>query len=192
VAGGPEGTLVAAIVNAVAKFSEIELAFDFVSSAAPSEHMAYLCIETGVCHWHTEVGDNEEALPDDIMDSAKYIEIPHKNDLGLGKRLALKFAAQVLPADYDEVAGIFRRRGAYGRFKNLLERRGRLEAWYEFENASRGAAFTLVVMTVSSKYSPVLSRLDVPAHPSKEANRKALIKVTSLLASLMAMLLIRY
>jgi len=127
-------------VNAVAKFSEIELAFDFVSSGAPTEHTAFLCIETGACHWHTELGDNEEPLPDDILDSAKYIEIPHKNDLGLGKPLALTFAAQVLPADYDEVAGIFQRRGAYGRFKDLLERREKLDGWYEFENASQREA----------------------------------------------------
>jgi len=52
-----------------------------------------------------------------------------------------------------------------------------------------------VVMTVSSKYSPVpsfvdvLSFVDVPAHPSKEASRMANMNVTKLLASLMAILL---
>ena len=127
-------------MNAVAKFSDIEFAFDFVSSGAPSEHSAFLCVETGVCHWHTELGDNEESLPDDIMDAEKYIEIPHKNDLGLGKPLALNFARRALPEDFEEVAGIFQRRGAYGRFKSLLERRGKLAEWYEFENESQREA----------------------------------------------------
>ena len=122
------------------KFSDLELAFDFVSSGAPSERSAFLCIETGVCHWRTELGDNEEPLPDDILDSGKYIEIPHKNDLGLGKPLALKFAARALPDDLDEVAGIFQRRGAYGRFKSLLERRAKLDEWYEFESQSQREA----------------------------------------------------
>ena len=126
-------------MNAVAKFSEIEMAFDFVNSGGPDENTAFLCIETGVCHWHTEFGDNVERLPDDIDDPAKYIEIPHKNELGLGKPLALEFAAQMLPADYDEAVGIFRHRGAYGRFKDLLERRGKLDAWYDFA-PTRGAA----------------------------------------------------
>lgn len=121
----------------MAKFSDVELAFDFVSSAAPMEHTAFLCIQTGVCHWHTELGDNEEPLPEDIVDSEKYIEIPHKNDLGLGKPLVLRFAAQVLPDDYDEIASIFQRRGAYGNFKGLLERRGKLDEWYEFEGRSQ-------------------------------------------------------
>jgi hypothetical protein len=127
-------------VNAVAKFSDIEFAFDFVSSGAPSEHSAFLCVDTGVCHWHTELGDNEEPLPDDIMDAGKYVEIPHKNDLGLGKPLALNFARRALPDDFEEVAGIFQRRGAYGRLKSLLERRGKLAEWHEFENESQREA----------------------------------------------------
>jgi hypothetical protein len=127
-------------MNAVAKFSDLEFAFDFVSSGPPLEHSAFLCTETGVCYWHTEVGDNEEPLPDDIDDTGKYIEIPHKNDLGLGKPLVLKFAAQTLPDDFEEVAGLFQRRGAYGRFKSLLERRGKSAEWYEFESRSRREA----------------------------------------------------
>ena len=124
----------------MAKLSELELAFDYVSSGTPSEHSASLCVETGVCYWRTELGDNEEALPDDIDDIGRYIAIPHKNDLGLGNPLALKFAAQALPHDLEEVAGIFQRRGAYGRFKSLLERRGKLAEWYEFENQSQRKA----------------------------------------------------
>jgi len=43
---------------------------------------------------------------------------------------ALAFAADEIPDDYDRVAGFFRRRGAYGHFKDLLEMRGKLERWY--------------------------------------------------------------
>jgi hypothetical protein len=46
----------------------------------------------------------------------------------------LAFVAAELPDDYDTVAGFFRRRGAYGRFKDLLDARGKLQRWYEFEN----------------------------------------------------------
>jgi hypothetical protein len=54
--------------------------------------------------------------------------------------LALKFVAQALPDDFDEVARIFQRRGAYARFKNLLERRGKLAEWYAFESESQRKA----------------------------------------------------
>ncbi|MDO9232650.1 MAG: hypothetical protein Q8N02_10315 [Methylotenera sp.] len=36
--------------------------------------------------------------------------------------------------DYNTVASYFRKKGAYRRFKDLLEERGRLKAWYAFEN----------------------------------------------------------
>jgi hypothetical protein len=66
------------------KFDDLLEAFEFVSADQPMENEAYLCVETGVIHYHSEFGDEEEdPLPDDIEDSAKYIAIPHKNDLDL-------------------------------------------------------------------------------------------------------------
>lgn len=126
--------------RSVVKFQDLLLAFDFVSSGAPMEHEAYLCKETGVIHWHSEYGDvEEEELPGDI-DSDKYVEIPHKNDLDLGKRLVLKFAAEFLPDEYDKVGEIFSRRGAYVRFKELLERNGKLQQWYDYEEKAQNEA----------------------------------------------------
>ena len=104
------------------------------------EHEAYLCVATGVIHYHSELGDDEEPLPDDIDDAEKYLEIPHKNDLDLGKRLVLRFADEVMPDALADVDEIFRRRGAYARFKNLLEHRGVLQQWYEYEEKSRKEA----------------------------------------------------
>src|SRR5437868_15339794 len=62
-----------------------------------------------------EFGDNDEELPDDINDE-KYISIPDKRELDLGKPLVLDFAREFLPDDYDEVRHIFRRRGAYRQY----------------------------------------------------------------------------
>ena len=124
----------------VVKFREIEDAFDFVSSGAPLEHAAYVSGATGEIYCHTEIGDNFEPLPDDIDEPGKYIAIPHKNELGLGQSLALKFAAQSLPDDVHEIASMFRRRGAYERFKRLLEHRGKLDAWYQFESENQREA----------------------------------------------------
>jgi hypothetical protein len=45
-----------------------------------------------------------------------------------------------MPGDYDTVADFFARRGAYARFKDLLQRRGMLERWYEFEERATDAA----------------------------------------------------
>ena len=72
-------------------------------------------------------------LPDDIEDDEKYVAIPDKRELGLGKPLVLDFAREFLPNDFDEVRYIFSKKGAYAKFRALLIRRNVLERWYDFE-----------------------------------------------------------
>src|SRR5262249_28433108 len=114
-------------------FSDLQLAFEFVSSGGMGENEAYLDRQSGKIYWHSEFGDNDEELPDDI-DDEKCISIPDKRELDLGKPLVLNFAREFLPGDYDEVRHIFSRRGAYRRYKDLLVRRGALERGYGFSN----------------------------------------------------------
>jgi Uncharacterised protein family (UPF0158) len=115
------------------KYEDLSAAFDFVSFGAPMEHQAYISIDTGTIYWISELNPLEEEVPEDLETSDRYIAIPHKNDLDLGRDLALRFAAAELPDRYDMVAQFFRHRGAYARFKELLASEGRLEKWYAFE-----------------------------------------------------------
>jgi hypothetical protein len=119
---------------------DIELAFAFVNSGAPMEHNAYISLDTGQIYWVSELSPIEEEVPDDLETSDRYIALPHKNELGLGRNLALGFAEDELPDRYHEVQAIFRRKGAYGRFKGLLESVGLLEKWYKFEEATLDTA----------------------------------------------------
>ena len=86
-------------------WSDLMLAFDFVSGGAGDDHQAFLCKQTGKLYWHSESldDDEEEELPDDIDDADKYIQIPSKKELDLGKPLVLDFARQFLPNDYEQV-----------------------------------------------------------------------------------------
>ncbi|WP_343674148.1 hypothetical protein [Paraburkholderia heleia] len=116
------------------KYDDLSLAIDFVSYAAPMEHNAYVSLDTGKVWWTSDPGDAfDEEMPDDLETSDRYLAIPHRNDLDLGRPLALRFAAQALPACYDQIEGFFRRQGAYACFKDLLAREGVLERWYSFE-----------------------------------------------------------
>ena len=125
------------VVNA----RELRDAFDFVSVGETFDHSAYISLDTGKIYWRsTEAGLEEDDLPDDIDDSDRYLAVPDQRDLDLGRRLALAFVAEELPDDYDTVAGFFRRRGAYGRFKDLLDASGKLERWYEFETKATDEA----------------------------------------------------
>ncbi|RDK06909.1 hypothetical protein [Cupriavidus lacunae] len=116
------------------KHDDLSMAFDFVSCAAPMEHNAYVSLDTGKVYWTSDYNDTfDEEVPDDLETSDRYLAIPHKNELGLGRSLALQFVAQELPECCDQVEEFFRRQGAYARFKHLLERKGMLERWYSFE-----------------------------------------------------------
>ena len=118
-------------------YDDLSMAFDFVSYAAPMEHSAYVSLDTGKVYWTSDSSEAfDEEVPDDLETSDRYLAIPHKNELDLGRRLALRFVEQALPARYDQVEGFFRRQGAYARFKDLLEREGVLEGWYSFEAAA--------------------------------------------------------
>ncbi|MDF1590409.1 MAG: UPF0158 family protein [Desulfobacterales bacterium] len=114
-------------------FDDIENAFFFVSMDQQFMHNAYLCKETGEIFYTSEIGDSDE-LPEDIDDPDKYIAIPHKNELDLGKALVIEFTLEYIPEELDGVYSIFRRKGAYSRYKELLESKGALEDWYKFEN----------------------------------------------------------
>lgn len=121
------------------KFSDIEEAFFFVSMAEQYIHSAYLCKETGHIYYTSEMGDSDE-LPEDIDESDKYIDIPHKNELDLGKALVIEFTAKFMPEELEKVHSIFRHKGAYARFKDLLERKGTLDEWYKYENEKQQVA----------------------------------------------------
>ena len=114
-------------------FSEIRNAFEFVSSGSRDENNAYLCKKTGVIYWTSTTLDLEEEVPKDLETSLDYVEVPHKNELKLGQSLALTFIDQTLPDEYNFVASLFRKRGAYRRFKDMLQYQGLLEKWYAFE-----------------------------------------------------------
>ncbi len=114
-------------------FRNVHEAFEFVSAGGGDEHKAFLCTNTGKIYYHSELCDDLDELPDDVGDSDKYLQIPDKRELDLGKPLALDFAREFLPDDFDDVRKFFGKKGAYGRFKELLVRRGALDQWYAFE-----------------------------------------------------------
>ena len=115
------------------KYSDVENAYMFVSMSPPDEHYAYLNKETGETYYVSTLGDSDELL-DDLEENEKYIGIPHKNDLNLGRDLVFDFISANLPNEYGQVRRMFSKKGAYARLKELLEAKGHLEAWYEFEN----------------------------------------------------------
>ena len=125
------------------RFDDIEMAFYYVSSDQPFINHVYISKLTGDIYSTSKLGDSDE-LPEDIDDPSIYISVPHKNDLNLGKHLVLEFTSEFLPDDYNKVSNIFSRKGAYSRFKQFLEDRGKLEDWYLYKNERQKKAIIYI------------------------------------------------
>jgi hypothetical protein len=122
------------------KYDDISDAFEFVGSAPPCSNSAYISRDTGQVYWTSELAPLDEEVPDDLGASDRYLLVPHKTELDLGRNLALRFAASELPEHYDQVVDIFRRKGAYARFKELLDSVGALKRWYDYQAEATEAA----------------------------------------------------
>ena len=124
----------------IVHYAELRNAFEFVSSGSRKEHQAYINLETGSIYWLSNMIDLEEDVPDDIESSYLYIPVPHKNMLKLGQSLALEFIDLEIPDEYNTVASLFRKRGAYRLFRELLQSANLLEEWFAFERNASDAA----------------------------------------------------
>jgi hypothetical protein len=112
------------------EWKDIEIAYLF---ADVDGNEAFVSKTTGKTYLRSPDFD-AEGVPDDI-DGDGYVALPNRRDLDLGGRLVERFAAEVLPQHADKIGNIFSGKGAYGRFKNYLDRVGELKRWFEFEDA---------------------------------------------------------
>jgi len=116
------------------KLSDLIDAVEFVSVSDLDEYQAYICMRTGRIISVSEGMDLEEEVefPDD-PDPSDYRRVPHRREFDLGRRVALSLVAEELPGSLDKARDIFSRKGAYGRFRQLLQATGTLDKWYAFE-----------------------------------------------------------
>ena len=122
----------------MADLQEIEWAFEYVSSN-PHFCCRAIYVKENDCVYTESDMTGEGDIPEDL-DWDHCVEIPHKNDLDLGRSLVFEFAEQHLPDELDRIGRFFSKAGAYARFKNLLEHKGLLQDWYEFENTAEERA----------------------------------------------------
>jgi hypothetical protein len=116
----------------MATFSEIQDAFLFVSSEQYGIHRALLCLDSGEIYYYSETGGLDE-IDEEDFECEDFIEIPHKNDLNLGRSLVFEFVDQYLPDESHLIEQIFSGPGAYERLKDFLRRKRLLQKWYDFE-----------------------------------------------------------
>jgi hypothetical protein len=116
------------------KLDELVVAVQYVGSDRPGMNTALYDPASGEIYIHSEML-GEGTVPEDL-DWEACIEIPHPNELDLGRNLVFRFVAQRLPEKENFVVQLFKNRGAYAGLKQLLDTMDLLEAWYEFEDAA--------------------------------------------------------
>lgn len=105
------------------QLQELRDAFEFVSAAQGDRELsnAWVDRQTGAVLYGGDCAEDE--LPEDIDDASRYLEVPDKRDFDLGQPLVWRFVRRQSDELYDEVSACFSRRGAYSRYKDLLETR---------------------------------------------------------------------
>lgn len=91
---------------------------------------------TGELEWFNENNENPNDLEiDDIENDPNYVALPTKfdfDDYGIMKDFMF---AQEDEKIRNEINDAIHRRGAFGNFRNVVERYGLLQTWYDFKQA---------------------------------------------------------
>lgn len=118
------------------KIDDLELAYEAADfDGGSGEVRIYVSKTTGEIVWDAEEFSGEPCPVEDIEDNDDYVLVPNKYDLDMGNRLVWRFVDLEIPGLYEKVREIFRRKGAYSRFKQFLEYNGILQKWFDFESA---------------------------------------------------------
>jgi hypothetical protein len=113
--------------------AELVDAYEWASAGGAYDSAAYIDRATGRTWLVTDMDDVGEEPPEDIDDESLYLPVPNQHELDLGRALALRFAQEHLPQRFEQVGDYFRKSGAFGRFKSLLDGAGQLDAWHAYE-----------------------------------------------------------
>jgi len=141
------------------QLTELVDAYEWASAGGAYDSAAYVERATGRIWLVTDMDDLGEEPPEDIDDESLYLPVPDKNELDLGRALALRFAEEHLAERYGEIRDFFRKPGAYARFKSVLDAADQLDAWHAYEargieDALRGWAALQGVEVVDDPAAP--------------------------------------
>lgn len=114
--------------------SDLVTAYTFADTGEDFGHAAYIDLDTGaMLTTGADDSDLDSQVPDDVEVSERYLPIPAKRDLDLGRNLVFSFVREKLPEHDAAVSDYFRKKGAYSKFKVLLADTGKLTDWHRYE-----------------------------------------------------------
>ena len=123
-------------MKASVALEDLEHALFWVSNSPELNAQAFVSRTTGIPFLRGADGPVDDDFPEGIDDGLEYIAVPNRNDLGLGRQLVHRFVEEAAPHLRHHVQEAFRRRGAYARFKALLDDNSLLDAWHDYERVA--------------------------------------------------------
>ncbi|MBC8524032.1 MAG: hypothetical protein ISR54_05850 [Chlorobium phaeobacteroides] len=115
------------------KYSELRMAFDFVSSRDQGENIAYVGRDDGEFYYYSQVLGLDETRGKDVH-SSNFESVPHRDILNLGRELAFDFIDERLAEQYAVVREYFAEEDtAESRFSDMLQSHGLLQDWNEYK-----------------------------------------------------------
>jgi hypothetical protein len=97
--------------------------------------------------------DLEQPRPDDLLSNPKYLIVPSKQDLDVGKNLVFEFTSLFLSQYIEVVHDYFRKKGAYARFIAFLNLHHQLENWYDYQHKKQQQALIAWCETHQIEYT---------------------------------------
>ena len=111
---------------------ELELAFAMADSGTPGDTVVFVSRSTGRSFVRSEANGIDE-VPPGSDHSSDLVPLPRRENLGLGRELALEFVDTEAPDMRASTEAIFGEGDGLSAFKALMGEIGHLEGWYDFE-----------------------------------------------------------
>jgi hypothetical protein len=117
--------------------AELEDAVQYLSHF--NESVLLLDLSTGNCVYDVrDIALDEIIAVDEKKPESgtrpRYIQIPDKYKLNIGRTLVLQFTREYFPEDYRDIFNRFKRPHAYTWWRIFLEDQKKLQEWHEFRN----------------------------------------------------------
>lgn len=112
---------------------DLHLAVEHVTGGGVYGAEAYIDLQTGAVLLGGD--DMEPPLPRNVRTAKRYLPVPSRKELGLGRDDALAFAEQHAPQMLRLAEAMFNGPGAFQRFKALMHDAGLLPQWHAHQDA---------------------------------------------------------
>jgi hypothetical protein len=117
--------------------AELEDAVQYMAHFSGS--VILLDLSTGNCVYDTKDTDTSQMLniPDPVTGETsrqRYIPVPDKYQLNIGRSLVLSFCREHFADDYHEIFHRFKHANAYKWWRIFLDKHGAIQIWQEYRN----------------------------------------------------------